>query len=85
MMVNRTEDLLADAEHLVDRLRNHAVLGKAPEWELAWLQAHGTLRRAKVGEFLVREGQDVEGVFAILSGRVAIHVEKACILWSRPV
>lgn len=68
---------MTDTPTLAERLRAHAILGEAPEWELAWLQAHGTLQHFATGELLVGAGQEVEGLYAVLSGRVAIHVEKA--------
>lgn len=66
-----------DTRTLAERLRSHTVLGKAPEWELAWLQAHGSLQHVEVGGFMVRAGQEVDGLYAVLKGRLAIHVEKA--------
>ncbi len=66
-----------DTRTVAERLRAHAVLGDAPEWELAWLQAHGRLQRIEAGDLLLRAGQEVEGLYAVLTGRVAIHVEKA--------
>jgi signal transduction histidine kinase len=68
---------VTDTRTLAERLQAHAILGKAPEWELAWLQAHGSLQRFVAGTFLMRAGEEVEALYAVLSGRVAIHVEKA--------
>jgi signal transduction histidine kinase len=76
-MMNTPEISPTEGPTLVERLRAHAVLGKAPEWELAWLQAHGTLLRFEAGDLLVEAGKEVDGLYAVLSGRVVIHVEKA--------
>jgi signal transduction histidine kinase len=64
-------------QYLVERLRAHAVLGKSPEWELVWLAAHGTFHSVKTGGYLVRAGEEVDGLYAVLNGHVAIRVEKA--------
>lgn len=77
MTANPQDRSLVDDRTLAERLRAHAVLGNAPEWELVWLQTHGTLQRFEVGDLLTRAGEPVEGVYAVLSGRVTIHVEKA--------
>jgi signal transduction histidine kinase len=61
----------------VERLRAHSILGTSPEWELVWLAAHGSLRTFKAGEFVVRAGEEVDGLYAVLSGHIAIRVEKA--------
>ncbi len=61
---------------LVDRLTKHRTLGPAPREELEWLAAHGTVRRLEVGDSLSVPGTPVEGLFAILSGRIAIFVDR---------
>lgn len=76
-MAKPKEKFLTDPRSPAERLHAHAVMGQAPDWELAWLQAHGTLHRVKAGELLVRAGEEVDGLYAVLSGRIAIHVEKA--------
>jgi signal transduction histidine kinase len=68
---------LSDTRTLAERLRAHAVLGEAPEWELAWLQAHGSLEHFEAGTYVARAGEEVDALYAVLSGRVVIHVEKA--------
>jgi signal transduction histidine kinase len=68
---------LNDTRTLADRLRAHAVLGAAPEWELAWLEAHGSLEHFEAGTYMVRAGEEVDALYAVLSGRLVIHVEKA--------
>jgi signal transduction histidine kinase len=72
-----TEEALNDTRTLIERLRAHAVLGTSPDWELVWLAAHGTFHSVKAGEYLVRAGEEVDGLYAVLSGHVSIRVEKA--------
>ena len=64
------------ATGLVDRLANHKILGAAPREELEWLAAHGTVRRLDVGGSLSEKGAPVEGLFAILSGRIALFIDR---------
>jgi signal transduction histidine kinase len=61
---------------LVDRLAKHRTLGAAPRAELEWLAAHGSVRQMKVGDELSRQGAPVENLFAILSGRIALFMDR---------
>jgi signal transduction histidine kinase len=61
---------------LVDRLAEHKALGAAPREELAWLAAHGSLRKLNAGDVLTAKGARVEGLFVVLSGRIAISVDR---------
>jgi signal transduction histidine kinase len=61
---------------LVDRLAKHRTLGAAPREELAWLAARGHVHSLAVGEQLAHTGMPVEGMYAILSGRMAIYLDK---------
>ena len=61
---------------LVDRLAGHRTLGAAPREELEWLASHGSLRRLSEGDVLTRRGLPVEGLFVVLSGHVAIHLDR---------
>ncbi len=72
-----TEDQLSQTASVSERLRAHALLGRVPQRELDWLEAHGTLRPLKAGEFMVRAGQEVDGLYIVLSGHVAIRVDRA--------
>jgi signal transduction histidine kinase len=65
-----------DAPDLVDRLTEHKTLGNAPREELAWLVAHGTLRQLAEGDVLSAKGVPVSGLFIILTGRLAIDVDR---------
>lgn len=64
------------SEDLVDRLTRHKALGAAPREELAWLAAHGTLRHMNTGDVLTPKGTTVAGLFVVLSGRIAIFVDR---------
>jgi signal transduction histidine kinase len=64
------------ATDLIDRLAQHKTLGAAPREELAWLVAHGTLRRLDEGEVLSPRGVPVTGMFIVLTGHIAIFVDR---------
>jgi signal transduction histidine kinase len=61
---------------LLDRLAGHKTLGGAPREELAWLAAHGTLRQLLEGEVLSSKGEPVAALFIVLSGRIAIYLDR---------
>ena len=61
---------------LVDQLAEHKTLGAAPREELTWLASHGSLRQLETGEVLTAKGLRVEGLFVVLSGRIAIFVDR---------
>jgi len=61
---------------LIDRLAAHKTIGGAPREELAWLAAHGFLRHLHAGEVLTVKNATVEGLFVVLSGRIAMSVDR---------
>ena len=61
---------------LVDRLAEHKTLGAAPREELEWLAAHGSLRHLDTGDVLTPKGVRVDGLFVVLSGRIALHIDR---------
>ncbi len=61
---------------LVDQLAEHKGLGAAPREELAWLARHGSLRLLQTGDVLTAKGALVEGLFIVLSGRLAMFVDR---------
>jgi signal transduction histidine kinase len=61
---------------LVDRLAAHKTIGSVPREELAWLAAHGFLRHLQTGEVLTVKNTTVEGLFIVLSGRIAMFVDR---------
>ncbi len=64
------------ATDLVDQLAAHKTLGSAPREELAWLVSHGALRHLDEGDILSARGSPVEGLFVMLTGHVAIFVDR---------
>jgi CRP-like cAMP-binding protein len=62
---------------LIDRLAEHRTLSAAPRTELEWLAAHGSIRNLNTGDVLSRKGRPVEGPYIILSGRLAVFVDRA--------
>ena len=61
---------------LVDRLAEHKTVGAAPREELAWLASHGSLRHLSEGEVLSAKGVPVTGLFLVLSGHIAVFVDR---------
>jgi signal transduction histidine kinase len=64
------------ATDLVDRLAAHKTVGAAPREELAWLVSHGSLRHLSEGEVLSAKGAPVAGLFVVLTGHVALFVDR---------
>ncbi len=65
-----------DTGTLLERLRAHATLAGVPGHELEWLIAHGELKAYAVGETVSSRNEIVQALYIVLSGRIAIHVEK---------
>ena len=61
---------------LADRLVNHRTLGASPQSQIAWIAAHGVLRRMAVGEVLTSNDGPVEGLHIVLEGQLAIYVDR---------
>ncbi len=61
---------------LVDRLAAHRTLGAAPREELAWLASQGSLRQVNPGDVVAQKGESVEELWVVLSGRLAIFVDR---------
>ncbi|MET0168129.1 MAG: ATP-binding protein [Vicinamibacterales bacterium] len=61
---------------LVTRLAQHRTIGSAPRAELEWLAAHGSVRHFDRGESVARKGQPIEGLYVLLSGYLAIWVDR---------
>jgi CRP-like cAMP-binding protein len=64
------------AQDLIDRLAEHKTLSAAPRTELESLVAHGSIRKLSTGEMLSRKGRQVEALYIILSGRLALFVDR---------
>ena len=61
---------------LIEQLTQHKTLGAAPREELAWLASHGTLRHLDEGEVLTTRGSVVEALYVILTGDIAIFMDR---------
>jgi signal transduction histidine kinase len=61
---------------LLDRLAAHRTLGGVPRQELEWLVAHGSLRDMDSGEVVTGADAIALGLFIVLSGRIAIFVDR---------
>jgi signal transduction histidine kinase len=61
---------------LVERLVAHRTLGSAPREQLEWLAARATLHRFNTGEVLGVKGTKIDALYAVLSGHVAIRVDR---------
>jgi signal transduction histidine kinase len=61
---------------LVDRLAAHKTIEGTPHGELEWLARHGSLRQLQTGDVLSARGARVEEMFLVLSGRIAIYVDR---------
>lgn len=61
---------------ILERLAAHAAINSAPREELAWLAAHGSLRALAPGEIVSHKGHPVEWMYLVLSGRMALIVDR---------
>ena len=61
---------------LVDRLAAHRTLSSVPRPQLEWLAAHGTVNRYEAGAVLARKGELVPSLNIVLSGHLAIRVDR---------
>lgn len=61
---------------LIERLAAHKTVGAAPREELAWLVRRGTLRHLGAGEVLSAKGEQVGGLYVVLSGHVSLSVDR---------
>ncbi len=64
------------ADDLIDRLAAHRMLGALPREELAWLAAHGAIRRFAQGELLSTKGAPVVSLYVMLTGRFALFADR---------
>jgi signal transduction histidine kinase len=61
---------------LIDRLAAHKTVGAAPRRELEWLVAHGSLQHFDAGQVVGEKGVPVVNLFIVLTGHVAIFVDR---------
>jgi signal transduction histidine kinase len=64
------------ARDLIDRLAEHRTLGAVNRTELEWLVANGSIRNLSPGDVLSSKGHEVTGLYIILSGRLAMFVDR---------
>jgi signal transduction histidine kinase len=63
-------------EDIVTRLARHRTIGAAPREELEWLAAHGYTKHFDRGEVVTRKGQPIGALYVVLSGYMAIYVDR---------
>jgi signal transduction histidine kinase len=63
-------------EEVAALLKEHRMLGAAPPSELAWVAARGYVRHFEAGDLLARTGVPMEGFHVVLSGHLAIYVDR---------
>jgi signal transduction histidine kinase/CheY-like chemotaxis protein/HPt (histidine-containing phosphotransfer) domain-containing protein len=74
-MIRRSAQMMT-ASDLVDRLAQHKTIGAAPRKELEWMASHGLLRQLREGDVLTAKGAHPEGMFVVLSGHLAMFVDR---------
>ncbi len=63
-------------QNLVERLRNVPAMSDLPREELEWLVQNGSLDVYEAGAVVAAEGKPVGNLFIIVSGRVAVWVDR---------
>jgi signal transduction histidine kinase len=61
---------------LVDRLANLKILKSVPRTELEWLVDHGKIMHYEAGKVFRPHDQELPGLTILLSGSVAIHIDR---------
>ncbi|MEQ1756935.1 MAG: ATP-binding protein [Vicinamibacterales bacterium] len=64
------------ADALLERLQQHRLLGDAPVYELRYLAEHGQFKHTPKGDFYIRKGEPPDSLWIVLSGRLAIYVDR---------
>jgi signal transduction histidine kinase len=67
---------MPDPSRLVDRLAALPTLRDVPREELEWLVAHGEFEAHPAGTVIAPKGEPIEKLWIILSGHVAIRVDR---------
>ncbi|MGA9119063.1 MAG: ATP-binding protein [Bacteroidota bacterium] len=63
-------------KELVELLASHRTIGNAPREELAWIAEHGTLHQYQQGELVSSPTLPVPGLVILLTGRLAIYMNR---------
>jgi signal transduction histidine kinase len=71
---------MSPPQDLIEQLVAHRTIGSAPRHELEWLAANGILREIKTGEVVGTKGQLVDYMQVVLTGVIAIFVERGAAL-----
>jgi len=78
--LTRGEASTPESQDILERLQTHRMLAAAPREELAWVAAHGNLRRFEAGEVVISKGQEPGsrdfGVWVIFSGHLTMYVDR---------
>ena len=75
-IVSVCQEFLLSTAILAERLSAHRTLGSSPQTQIAWIAAHGALRRLAVGDVLTSKDGPVEGLHIVLEGHLAIYVDR---------
>jgi signal transduction histidine kinase len=65
-----------DSPSIVDRLTALPDLAGIPRAEMEWLVRHGRLESGQAGDVIAPKGVPVEDLWVLLSGSVAVHVDR---------
>lgn len=65
-----------NTRELVDLLATHRTIGSAPRDQLVWIAEHGTFRHFEQGEIVVNRTKVVDTLLILLSGRIAIYMDR---------
>ena len=64
---------------VVALLAQHRTIGAAPREELEWLAAHGYRQHYDPGKQVWRKGDPIEALYVLLSGYLAIWVDRVSV------
>jgi signal transduction histidine kinase len=65
-----------DTDVLLERLTRHRALGEAPAFEQRWIVEHGEFVEIPRGGFYIRRGERADFLWIILTGHLAIYVDR---------
>jgi signal transduction histidine kinase len=63
-------------EELIDQLAAHRTVGGAPREELEWIATRGVIRQVTAGEVVSTKGTPVDAMFIVLSGHIALYLDR---------
>jgi signal transduction histidine kinase len=68
--------MTASEDSIQDRLSKHRLLAGAPPDQIAWLAARGRLIHFEPGDVVSQKGQEVRGLYVLLSGHMTIFMNR---------